>query len=327
MLRVSLGLALLSSAGLSGCRFSDPTIEGPGRSTGSPTPGAAGTPHPTPAPSPTVDPSSRSSANRERGLVALAAAISAGRQGKALTKDQRSLLRSVRAAHQSHAAALDPDGQAAKAPKISDLSLPRALALLARREAAAAKAHRKAALTASGLHALLLGSMSVSAAGFATAVPDTKPPPVTSADRGAVPLLSDVQAVQALVAQLHAVVYGYQLAIGPMPVASRQHARAVRELRSTRVQRDRLIAWLKRRKADIPSAESAYVPTVVPRDGASAAKLIRSMQVALMPFCGQWLAAAGDADRKRALTTLASTAERARSWDAPLQAWPGYPRS
>ena len=60
----------------------------------------------------------------------------------------------------------------------------------------------------------------------------------------------------------------------------------MRELRSTRIQRDRLIAWLKRRSADIPAAESAYVPTVLPRDAASAAKLIRTMQIALLPFCG-----------------------------------------
>ena len=66
--------------------------------------------------------------------------------------------------------------------------------------------------------------------------------------------------MQALVGQLHAVVYGYQLAIGQLPVASGPHDRAVRELRSTRVERDRLIAWLKRRKADIPAAEAGVRP-------------------------------------------------------------------
>ena len=327
LLRFSLGLALLSSTGLSGCTFSNPTIDSPGRPSGSATPNASGTPRPTPAPTPTVAPASRSSANRERGLAALAAAIISGRQGKALNKDQRTLLRSVRAAHRSHADALDPDGPPAKAAKISDLSLPQALSLLARREAAAAKAHRKTALTSSGLHALLLGSMSVAAAGFAGAVTDSSPPSVGAAEYRPPPLLSDVEAVQALVGQLHAVVYGYQLAIGQMPVSSGPHGRAVRELRSTRVERDRLIAWLKRRKADIPAAEAAYVPTVVPRDGASAAKLIRTMHVALLPFYGQWLAAAGDADRKRALTMFTSAAGRADSWNAPLAAWPGYPQS
>ncbi|HSU37837.1 MAG TPA: DUF4439 domain-containing protein [Propionibacteriaceae bacterium] len=328
LLRFSLGLALLSSTSLSGCTFSSPTIDSPGRASGSPTPSASGTPQPTPAPTPTVAPASRSSATRERGLAVLSAAIVSGRQGTALTKDQRSLLRSVRAAHRSHADALDPDGPPAKAAKISDLSLPQALSLLARRERAAAKAHRKTALTSSGLHALRLGSMSVAAAGFATAVTDASPAKVTSAaDDRPPPLLSDVEAVQALVGQLHAVVYGYQLAIGQMPAASGPRGRAVRELRSTRVERDRLIAWLKRRKADIPAAEAAYVPTVVPRDGASAAKLIRAMHIALLPFYGQWLAAAGDADRKRALTTLTSAAGRADSWRAPLAPRPGYPPS
>ena len=33
-------------------------------------------------------------------------------------------------------------------------------------------------------------------------------------------MLSDVEAVQELVAQLHAIVYGYQLAIGQLPVVS-----------------------------------------------------------------------------------------------------------
>jgi hypothetical protein len=327
VLRFSLGLGLLGSTGLSGCTFSNPTIDSPGPSSGAPTRSTFGPPQTTPAPTPMVARASRSSANRERGLAALAAAIVSGRQGQALTKDQRRLLRSVRAAHRSHAAALDPGGPAAKAAKISDLSLPQALSLLARREAAAAKAHQKAALTSSGLHALLLGSMSVAAAGFATAVTGSSPPSVRSGDDRPPPLLSDVQAVQALVGQLHAVVYGYQLAIGQMPAASGPRGRAVRELRSTRVERDRLIAWLKRRKADIPAAEAAYVPTVVPRDGASAAKLIRTMHIALLPFYGQWLAAAGDADRERAMTMFTSAAARADSWDAPLAAWPGYPQS
>jgi hypothetical protein len=51
------------------------------------------------------------------------------------------------------------------------------------------------------------------------------------------------------------------------------------------------------------------------------------MRIALLPFYGQWLAAAGDADRKRAMTMFTSAAERADSWNAPLAAWPGYPQS
>ena len=80
--------------------------------------------------------------------------------------------------------------------------------------------------------------MSVAGAAFAGAVTDSEPAsvaPVT--ERRPAALLSDVEAVQALVSQLHAIVYGYQLAIGQLPVLSRERGRAVRELLSTRVQR------------------------------------------------------------------------------------------
>ena len=60
--------------------------------------------------------------------------------------------------------------------------------------------------------------------------------------------------------------------------------------------------------------------------GRQAAKLIRTMHIALLPFYGQWLAAAGDADRNRAMTMFTSAAGRADSWNAPLAAWPGYPQ-
>lgn len=262
---------------------------------------------------------------REQGLATLAAAILAGPRRRSLSKGQRALLQSITAVHRAHAAALAPDARTGRAPEIADMSLRESLTRLARREAAVAAASRKSALSASGLDALLWGSMSVAGAAFAGAVTDGEPASVAPlTERRPAALLSDVEAVQALVSQLNAIVYGYQLAIGQLPVLSREHGRAVRELLSTRVQRERLITFLSRRSADIPAAEPAYVPSTRPRDAASSAKLIREMHIAVLPFCGQWLAAAGDARREQALTTLASTADRARSWGAPLQAWPGY---
>lgn len=265
---------------------------------------------------------------REQGLATLAAAILAGPRRRSLSKGQRALLRSITAVHRAHAAALAPDAPTGRAPEIADMSLRESLTRLSRREAAVAAASRKSALAASGLDALLWGSMSVAGAAFAGAVTDGEPASVAPlTERRPAALLSDVEAVQALVSQLHAIVYGYQLAIGQLPVLSREHGRAVRELLSTRVQRERLITFLSRRSADVPAAEPAYVPSTRPRDTASSAKLIREMHTAVLPFCGQWLAAAGDARREQALTTLASTTDRARSWGAPLQAWPGYPQS
>jgi hypothetical protein len=49
------------------------------------------------------------------------------------------------------------------------------------------------------------------------------------------------------------------------------------------------------------------------------------MQTALQPFCGLWLAAAlSQADRQQALGALGSAVKTARSWGAPLDAWPGW---
>ena len=112
-------------------------------------------------------------------------------------------------------------------------------------------------------------------------------------------------AVQEMVRQLHAMVYGYQLAIGKLKVLSKTRPRAERELLSTRVFRDRLIAWLRKRSAEVPAAEPAYVPSVVPRNAATAGKLIMRMHTALQPFCGLWLAAAeSHADRTQALERI-----------------------
>jgi hypothetical protein len=53
--------------------------------------------------------------------------------------------------------------------------------------------------------------------------------------------------------------------------------------------------------------------------------LIMRMQTALQPFCGLWLAAsATQPDRQRALGALTTAMKTARSWGAPLQAWPGW---
>ncbi len=136
--------------------------------------------------------------------------------------------------------------------------------------------------------------MALADAAFASAATTASPPSVAPVRGPAdVLLLSDVEAVQGMVRQSHALVYGYQLAIGRLPVVSRQHARAVRELRAQRVLRDRLTDWLRRRSAEVPVASPAYVGSTVPRDASSSALLLRQMQTAFQPFCGLWLAAAG----------------------------------
>ena len=92
------------------------------------------------------------------------------------------------------------------------------------------------------------------------------------------------------------------------------------------VLRDRLVAILAARSADAPVPQAAYVPSVRVHDAASAGQLIEQMQSALLPYCGLFLASASNAsNRKLAFDTLAGTAASARSWGAPLTAWPGWP--
>jgi hypothetical protein len=134
---------------------------------------------------------------------------------------------------------------------------------------------------------------------------------------------TDTAAVQALVAQLHAVVYGYQLAIGRMPVAGDRDDQAVDELRQHRIRRDRMISWLRRRDAEVPVPEPAYRPSVEVRDGPTGIRLIRTMLVALQPFAGIWLASANDPEREWALSFFRTTVVLARGWGAPLPIWPG----
>ena len=61
-----------------------------------------------------------------------------------------------------------------------------------------------------------------------------------------------------------------------------------------------------------------------PRSSASAVRLIKTMEIALAPFCGLWLAAATNgSDRGRAFTALADTVATGLRWGAPIRAWPG----
>jgi hypothetical protein len=323
---IGFGLAAptLAMPWLTGCASSDPAFESP-PTPGPPTPAAASSPaassSATPAPNPTAG-----QAATEQALAALAAAILVGPHRNQLSKERRQLLTFLRNAHTAHAQAITTLLPSPPPVGITGTSLNGSLALLARREASAAEHYRRAALKAKGLDALLWGSLSVAAASFTLVIGSNNPPaagPV--ANRQPVEVLSEAAAVQELVRQLHAIVYGYQLAIGKFKVLSKQRRKAERELLANRVFRDRLIAWLRRHSAEVPAPEPAYVPSVVPRNPATAGRLIMRMQTALQPFCGLWLAAsATQPDRQQALIALTTAIMAARSWGAPLQAWPGW---
>ena len=324
---IGFGLAAptLAVPWLSGCTPSNPTVDSPALTPG--TPASSPPAGPTPMPSPTAAPNpSAAAAAPEQALAAFAAAILVGPHHKQLSKDRRQLLTFLRNTHTAHARAITNPLPTLAPAKIGGMSLNSSLALLSRREGAAASRYRSAARKAKGSEALLLGSLSAAAGSFASALGSSNPPGTSPvANRQPVEVLSEIAAVQELVRQLHAIVYGYQQAIGQFKVLSRQRPKAERELLAQRIFRERLIAWLRKHAADVPAAAPAYVPSIVPRNPATAGKLIMRMQTALEPFCGLWLAAAvTQPDRQQALNALTNAMKTAHSWGAPLAAWPGY---
>jgi uncharacterized protein DUF4439 len=308
---------------LAGCTLSDPTIDDPERTPPTSDPSVDRTPSPTPTATPTVV-GARHAATIELGLAGLARTILTGPRRSALSADHRRLMEFLVRAHQAHADALDRSAPPPRPARVDQLTLRQSLTRLARGQAAAAVSHRAAALAVRGRDAARFGAVAAAAGLYARVVTvGGRVPTGGSTTPTEIPLTTDVEAVQSLVAQLHALIYGYQLAIGRLPVASNRHDQAVAELLQHRVRRDRLITWLTRRSAEVPVPEPAYRPSVEPRDPASAARLIRTMLVALQPFGAIWLAAAADPDRMSAYTTFSTIVDLARGWNAPLPIWPG----
>ena len=266
-----------------------------------------------------VFPGSVEAAAIEDSLAAHAATVLAVGSND-LGKAGRRLVAAIRDQHLAHAAALrttdptDPNtadpttkpasgGTPTPSPSTSHSAkkpgFAKAVDQLLAAESKAAVAHRASALTTEGLASLLWGSLAVSATHLAAILRgadlagDSPDPTVATVAavraRAPMPLVPVVEAEQEMVRQLHAIVYGYQLALGRLTGARRDTAAA--ELRRHRILRDRLTARLLNRKAEVPVAAAAYVPSTNPRNAATAAKLIRQMETALVPFCGLWLAA------------------------------------
>ncbi len=277
-------------------------------------------------------PGATAGAQAEEAVATLAAALLGSKAD--LDPARRRLIAAVRDAHRLHAAVLrspDPTARSAAGAtpgptpaKPAKVSLD---ALIAAEKSLAAR-HAKLVPAARGLTALLFGSLSVAASTYASALGSTTnvPTAATSANPAQPEVLDDVAGMQAVLAQLHAVVYGYQLAIGRLAVGSAARTRAVNGLTGRRALRDQLTAILLSRKASVPAAEPAYVPSVKVVNASSAGRLIATMETAFVPFTGQWLAAAAQpADQALAWASMRQAASLARTWGGPVSAWPGWP--
>lgn len=326
---------LTALAALGGCSPADPSVDAP-PATPTPTPTTpARTSIRSRKPAPGF-PGAAEAARAEQALADLCGALLSERRDQLRRSEQRRLA-SIRDAHDRHAATLRspepiarpegaiPERDPGATTRVQDLGLRRSLAAVITRERKLAASHRHVAVGASGSAAVLWGSLSVAAGTYAHALEHSGEAVSRPGAAAPLPVLSDVAAMQALVEQLHAVVYGYQLALGRLPVGSRDYERGRQGLHDARALRDRLSADLARRSAAVPVPAPAYVSPVRLRGAASAAKLGQQMELALLPFCGLTLAAATTpADRAAALEALSDTADRAAAWGAAPQVWPGW---
>nr|WP_161606110.1 DUF4439 domain-containing protein [Microlunatus speluncae] len=256
--------------------------------------------------------------------------------GPALT----AILTAAAAGHRAHQLALagpQPTGRpttgssSRATPPPSTKSVPAGLKKLITDEDAAARKLAENANRAESVTALFWASLAAAAGGYAQAIrqqgtsakgtaPAKAPKP--SAHRPVEPI-EPTAATRAMVEQLYAVGYGYQVAIGHLE--KDQFERAAAALRNHRSLRDRLIGALVTESGEAPAAAPAYDVPVRPKNAASAAKLIMTLETALLPFCGQWVAAAtDDEDRELAIGTLRSVSVTSVTWGGPLLLWPGY---
>lgn len=187
------------------------------------------------------------------------------------------------------------------------------------------KGHRELASAAEGQLALLWGSLAAGAAQTSTIARTARPAPRPAAEpeHPAYRVMTPTAAGQELLAQLHAMVFGYQVALAPIPAkdADPYRQRLAELLRD----RDELADLLRDLDAEVPAAAPEYDTGGRISDEAAAVKLVARMEHALLPHLGNWLAATAKEQRARATDWLVTGTVRAvRAGAAPVW-WPGWP--
>lgn len=329
-----LGLSGVAALALTGCQISDPRITG----------GPAQPPtEPPPPPAPNL-PGRRVSLVHEAELAAVSELLREDGPVLGLPAPQLAVAGWMARAHEAHTIALlarrpEQRPTAPPAPEPGWTPIPRpsptmelpvgnreqaVRTVLDRLEEAAAD-HRRNALGSNGPPALLWGSLAVYADAAAAALTaSTARPEPPAVALHAVASWSDIEAAQQTLRQVHALIYGYQVAIPWLRGAEFESAYDV--LVRRRSLRDRLARDLREAAMIAPAAEAAYGLPVQPRDRDTAAELFWRIETAFAPFAGAWLAAATEDEvRGAALQALAESTDLALRWGGPLVMWPGWP--
>lgn len=205
----------------------------------------------------------------------------------------------------------------------------KAIAALAALEAAAAEEHRARALRPGGPEdqladlALLWGSLATAADSYRSALTDHRDPAAapTGQQRVAIALPDRADAATNLLEQCYAIIFGYQTALAKLSGGRADHARST--LSGYRDLRDRLVDELLANDQKLPAPHAGYKVPVQPTSSSSAGKLLGSMETAMLPFIGQWLATSDS--RSVPVATMIHTARDVLAWTSTIMVWPGWP--
>lgn len=181
--------------------------------------------------------------------------------------------------------------------------------------------HAKRALASHGADSLLWASL----AGCARTVSAHPGTAVRSAALvPAVPTVgTEVAALTEVVAQIHVLVFGTEIALVPVPTSDPAHDRITATWTSWLGRRDALSRTLRSLGGTVPGSRAPYdIPT--PASVAAATALVATLENRFLPTAGVWVAAAG-ATHASALSLLADTTSHAAAFGGALQAWPGWP--
>ncbi|NYI72237.1 hypothetical protein GGQ54_002797 [Naumannella cuiyingiana] len=272
-------------------------------------------PRPVRPPSPTPTPPPRLAEGIELSAGLLAAARAA--------EDDHPLVAQLVRDHAAQLAALrspEPAARPAQPTPGTEPPAPRPgrdpLRTLIEAERAAVDAYAGWAGETTGGIALVWGSLAAHAAGAAGALrSSTRRAESPAPGTGPAVAVDDTTALQQVVAQSHAAIFGYQRLLALVPRGESEPVDA--GLKAYRGLRDDLTAALADRGAAAPAAAPAY------RTEGSAEEIGRQIESGALPYLGQWLQAA--AEPASATAALREATGRALGWGAALPAWPGWP--
>ncbi len=159
------------------------------------------------------------------------------------------------------------------------------------------------------------GSVAAHASGSSALSTTTTPAkPVTATEKRA---LADV------IAQIHALVFGSELALVPLSRSDSAYATVNTAWSTWQQRRDTLSTTLRSLGGEVPGSQEPY-DIAAPTSAAAAVSLVGSLETSFLATAGTWVAAAEES-RPEAVALLASAASEAVTHGGPLQVWPGWP--